>query len=125
MTRVTRDVAVADVADLLDGSHRACLAFSGPDGPEVVPVVLRFFEGRYVVGVADRDIAGLDAGAEAVLLVDDGIQWFDLRAVYARGVIEPSDPPPGARAGPRWFEVVPRKAVAWDYGSLREVGDES
>jgi hypothetical protein len=60
-----------------------------------------------------------------VLLVDEGVYFFDLCAVYVRGHAQPAEPPIGAHAGHTWFELIPLKTVAWDYGTLREVTDEA
>ncbi|MEZ4517272.1 MAG: hypothetical protein R3C44_10685 [Chloroflexota bacterium] len=57
------------------------------------------------------------------MLVDEGIYFFDLRAIYIRGHIQPAETPAGAPAEHVWFELIPSKTVAWDYGSLREVDD--
>ena len=54
------------------------------------------------------------------MLIDDGTHYFDLRAIYVRGMVTATAAPPGAPAGYRWFEVAPETAVAWDYGQLRE-----
>jgi hypothetical protein len=65
------------------------------------------------------------AGQEVVLLIDEGIYFFDLRAIYIRGRVKSAEAPRDAPAGRIWFEVIPLKTVAWDYGMLREVRDES
>lgn len=62
---------------------------------------------------------------EVVLLVNEGVQFFDLRAIYIRGRVKSVEAPNDAPAGRTWFEVIPIKTVAWDYGTLREVTDES
>jgi len=48
-----------------------------------------------------------------VLVVDDGPQWFRLRALTIRGTAVPP--------GKGCYRVEPRRVVAWDYGALREV----
>lgn len=58
-------------------------------------------------------------------LFDEGVQFFDLRAIYIRGRVKSVEAPNDAPAGRTWFEVIPIKTVAWDYGTLREVTDES
>ena len=63
-------------------------------------------------------------GQEVVLLVDEGIFYFDLRAIYIRGHVQPIEAPPGGRVSQMWFEVIPVKTVAWDYGTMHEVRDE-
>ncbi|MBE3560087.1 MAG: hypothetical protein IMW89_12805 [Ktedonobacteraceae bacterium] len=59
------------------------------------------------------------------MLVDEGIYFFDLRAIYIRGHAKPVEAPGDASAGHTWFELVPLKTVAWDYGTMREVKDEN
>ncbi|WP_077080853.1 pyridoxamine 5'-phosphate oxidase family protein [Mycobacterium numidiamassiliense] len=52
-------------------------------------------------------------GRNVVVIADDGPQWFRLRSLSVRGQ---------ARAiGDRSYRVAPKRIVAWDYGSLREV----
>lgn len=123
MKAVTRDVDPADVRDLLERPPRACISFAGEHGPECAPIVLLWRDGRYLVGVREGVVTRPASRQEVVLLVDDGIDWFDLRAIYVRGLLTPVDRPAdaGAGAGHGWFEVVPTKTVAWDYGQLREV----
>jgi hypothetical protein len=123
MPRVTRDVDPGRVRDLLERAPRACVAFAGDGGPVCLPAILIWREGRFLVGVLDDDLPRPAPGQEAVLLVDEGIQWFDLRAVYVRGRASPSDPPAGAPRHHRWFEIVADRTVAWDYGQLREERD--
>jgi hypothetical protein len=109
--KVTRDIDPVQAQDLLERVPRACLAFAGADGPQLYPVDLAFQEGRYRVRlpIPVQDLTS----AEAVLLVDDGIYYFDLRAVYIRGELR--------LEGSDWFELIPSKTVAWDYGTLRVV----
>lgn len=139
MRRVTRDVDTSDLHDLLERPARACIAHTGAGGPVARPVTLVWAEGRYLVGLPhpaarrpgtagndDGRMPGDEAeapvpGDEAVLLVDEGTRWFDLRAVYVRGVVRAADPPTGADPGLRWLEITPERTVAWDYGALREV----
>lgn len=58
--------------------------------------------------VADRDV---------VVVADDGPQWFRLRSLTVRGTAKPIDD--------RAYRLVPKRIVAWDYGSLREVSTPS
>lgn len=118
--RVSRDVAPDAVRDLLERVPRACVCFAGEHGPQALPALLAWRDRRHLAGLpetADRPAPG----QEVVLLVDEGIHFFDLRAVYVRGTARPVPAPDGVPAGHAWFEVVPVKTVAWDYGSLREV----
>lgn len=125
MKPVTRDIDPRGAQDLLERVPRACIALAGRHGPACLPVRLLWDDARYLVGVPE-DISPRPAtGQEIVLLVDDGIHWFDLRAVYVRGHVTPVDPPPGAPARHVWFDLAADKTVAWDYGQLREARDES
>lgn len=119
---VSRDVPVELAEDLLTSPPRACLAAGTADGPWVAPVQLRWSEGCFHVGAATHEVQPGLAGVEAVLLVDEGVHWFDLRAVYIRGRLRPVDPPPDAST--TWFELEPSRQLAWDYGQLREVSDD-
>ena len=128
MKQVTRDIDPQAARDLLERPARACLAFSGPAGPVVVPVILLWRENRYLLGLTPGSASPPAAGQEAVLLVDEGVYYFDLRAIYLRGQLQPIAAPDwvtpdGAVAGRDWFELLPIKTVAWDYGSMREVRD--
>jgi hypothetical protein len=125
MRAVTRDIDPAGASDLLERVPRACLAFTGADGPEVTPVVLECPEGRYLAGLAPGNGPLPTPGQEAVVLVDEGVQWFQLRAVSVRGVLRSADSPALAPSGHSWFEIVPSRVGAWDYGQLREAGDEA
>ena len=109
MKRVTRNIDPGCGRDLLERVPRACIAFASDHGPQAQPIVLVWHDGRYLAGIP----------------IDEGVHYFDLRAIYIRGLVEPAEAPGGAPAGRTWFEVVPLKTVAWDYGALREVRDES
>ena len=45
------------------------------------------------------------------MIVDDGPQWFRLRALMFRGT--------AISAGDQSYRIAPTRVVAWDYGSLR------
>lgn len=123
MKRVTRDIEPAAAHDLLERVPRACIGFASADGPQAQPVVLIWREGRFVVGLPTDAAALPGAGEEVVLLVDEGVYFFDLRAIYVRGELQPAAGPDGAPAGYTWMTLLPSKQVAWDYGMLREVDD--
>ncbi len=125
MKRVTRNIDLERVRDLLERVPRACIAFASDHGPEVQPVVLVWHDGRYLTGIPEDADHRPGSGHEVVLLIDEGVHFFDLRAIYIRGQVKPVEAPDGAPVGHTWFEVVPLKTVAWDYGMLREVRDES
>ena len=125
MKRVTRNIDPEGARDLLERVPRACVAFASDHRPQAQPVVLVWHDGHYMAGLpedADRRPGSSD---EVVLLIDEGVHFFDLRAIYIRGRVKPAEAPGGAPIGHIWFEVVPLKTVAWDYGTLREVRDES
>ena len=124
MKRVSRDIDLGSARDLLERVPRACLSFACDHGLQAQPIVLVWHDGRYLAGIpldADRQP---DSGQEVVLLIDEGISFFDLRAIYIRGLVQTAEAPSGAPAGHTWVEVVPLKTVAWDYGMIREVKDE-
>ena len=124
MKRVTRNIDPGSARDLLERVPRACLSFASDHGPQAQPIVLVWHDGRYLAGIPlDTDpLPG--SGQEVVLLIDEGISFFDLRAIYIRGQVKQASAPRGAPASRTWFEVIPLKTVAWDYGTLREVRDE-
>jgi deazaflavin-dependent oxidoreductase (nitroreductase family) len=124
MKRVTRNIDPSRAQDLLERAARACLCFATNHGPQAQPVVLVWQDGRYLAGIPEQTELQPDSGEEVVLLLDEGIHFFDLRALYIRGRLEPAETPRDAPSGHTWGEVVPLKTVAWDYGMLREVSDE-
>lgn len=124
MKQVTRNIDPDSARDLLEHVPRACLCFASEQGPQAQSIVLMWRDGRYLIGIplnADRQPG---PGQEVVLLVDKGVHFFDLRALYTRGRLEPAEVPGEVPSGYTWGEVVPFKTVAWDYGMLREVKDE-
>jgi hypothetical protein len=122
--RVTRDIDPADGRDLLERVPRACLAFASAEDPQALPAVLVARDGRYLVGISELANQCPGPGQEAVVLVDEGVHYFDLRAIYIRGHSQPVGAPTGANGDHNWFEVIPLKTVAWDYSSRREADDE-
>ncbi len=120
MRQVTRDIDPRQAQDLLERVPRACLSFASQSGPRVWPVEVWWQPGRCLVGIPAGAEDRPGPGQEAVLLVDEGIYYFDLRAITIRGQVQPAAAPPGARAETAWFELVPSKTVAWDYGSMRD-----
>jgi hypothetical protein len=124
MKRVTRDIDPDAARDLRERVPRACLAFACDHGPQAQPLLVVWHDGRYLAGLpADAEPRPRD-GDEVVLLIDEGIYFFALRALYIRGRVQPAAAPAGAPTSGAWFEVAPRRTVAWDYGLLREVPDE-
>ncbi len=125
MKRVTRDVDPDRAQDLLERVPRACICFADDHGPQAQPVILVWHDRRYSFGVAENVDARPSSGQEVVLLVDEGVDFFNLRALYVRGRVQSTEPPKDAPTGYGWFELAPIKTIAWDYGALREVSDET
>ena len=124
MKRITRNVELVYNRDLLKRVPHACLSFACSHGPQAQPVVLLWEDNRYLMGIPEHAGYQPDADQEVVLLVDDGVYFFDLRAIYIRGRTKPITTPGGTPADHMWCEVAPLKTVSWDYGTLREVKDE-
>jgi hypothetical protein len=124
MKHVTRDIDPVDAHDLLERVPRVCLSFASDDGPYAQPIAFVWRDGRYLAGLPETANRQPAIDQEVVLLIDEGVYFFDLRAIYIRGHVKPIDTPDGAPTGRLWFEVIPLKTVAWDYGTLREVPDE-
>lgn len=114
-TRVTQRVPLAGIGSLLAGSARAAVAYVGPDGPECEPVVARLDDGIRVGFLPDA--APATVPERAVLVIDDGAWWFELRAAVWRGTLAPD----GDDDGLVWFRLDAGRFTAWDYGQLREV----
>ena len=124
MKQVTRNIDPDAARDLLDQAPRACIAFATDDGTEAQPVTLLWRDRRYLVGIPEPCVHRPHHGQEVVLLVDEGIHFYDLRAIYVRGALQPADVPADVNGEHAWFEIIPIKTVAWDYGTLHEVDDE-
>lgn len=125
MKRVTRNIDPMEARDLLERVPRACVAFGGDHGPQVEPVAVVFRNARYLVGLPVDGTGRPTVGDEVVLLIDEGVHFFDLRAMYIRGRVGPVDLREGLPEDCSWFAVEPTRTVAWDYGRMREVDDES
>lgn len=121
--RVTQRVPLAEVEDLLSGPARAAVAYAGPDGPECVPVVVQR-DGGIRIGAYPGAVATIGAPERVVLVIDDGADWFELRAAVWRSTVAPEGTGGSERPddeGFIWFRLDPLRFVAWDYGRLREV----
>jgi hypothetical protein len=123
--RITLNIDPVEARDLLERVPRACVAFVSDDGPQAEPVTVVFNDDRYLVGMPSSAASRLTAGEEVVLVVDDGVQFFDLRAIYVRGHVHPLGEVEGLATGSIWFEVQPTRAVAWDYARIRRADVES
>ncbi len=124
MKKVTRNIDPESAHDLLERVPRACIGFAHGDEPQAQPVDLIWRDDRYFVGLPSGAAYQPEDGQETVLLVDEGVYFFDLRAIYIRGLLQSTPPPSGAATGSTWYELTPTKTVAWDYGTLHEVDDD-
>jgi hypothetical protein len=112
---ITRDVEASAVADLALTPPRAALAATVDDEILLLPVSVTLEEPadpasspRIVqVPEGNPDLAGRNV----VVIADDGPQWFRLRSLTVRGMAK--------AMGDCTYRVVPKRIVAWDYGSLR------
>ena len=125
MKRITLNIDPVEARDLLERVPRACLAFVSDQGPQVELVPVLFKDDRYLVGMPSSAASHPTAHEEVVLLVDDGVLFFDLRAIYVRGHVQPLGSVEGLAGDFFWFAVQPTRTVAWDYARMREVDDES
>jgi hypothetical protein len=116
MKEVTRAVRPEDLAELLEHPPRATLAFVRDGVIQAAPAAFRLVDGRRLFGVP-RATGPLPPKAK--LLIDDGPWHFDLRGVWMRGLVAPTDLPPGAGGDLDWYELSPDKSVAWHYGRMR------
>ena len=124
MKQITRNIDLTSAHDLLERVPRACIAFAHDDGPQAQPVTVVWQDQRYFVGMPETADHQPEANQEVVLLVDEGVYFFDLRAIYIRGHVQPTEAPTNEPSEYTWFELLPLKTVAWDYGTLHEVNDE-
>lgn len=113
---VTVRVPLDEALDLLERPARACVGFVHDGHPHIEPVELRYENDRYLVGFAEGAVVP-DPSDELVLVVDEGVLFFELRAVYVRGVTGPLPSPPEGKA--RWVEVIPSRTSSWNYGRMR------
>lgn len=118
--RVTRDVAPADLRDLVDRPPRATVAFVEHDAVDLLPARAECSLDDHRFGVTAAAAPDLD-GREVVLVLDDGPYWFELRGVSVRGTARRSAADAGRVAdGLVWYRIEARRVLAWDYGRLRE-----
>jgi hypothetical protein len=122
--RITLNIDLVEARDLLERVPRACVAFTSDEGPQVELVTVLFKDDRYLVGMPSSAASHLTVHEEVVLLIDDGVQFFDLRAIYVRGHVQPLAGVEGLADDFFWIAVQPTRTVAWDYARIREVDDE-
>ena len=120
--RVTRDVEPAAIRQLLGDPPRATLAFLAAEAIELLPARARCDAGVYLFGVFP-DAAPDLARREVLLVIDDGMYWFQLRAISVRGVARRVDSPEsGAARRLAWYAIEHHRVLGWDYGAIRERG---
>ena len=68
MKRISLNIDPAEARDLLERVPRACMAFTGDDGPRAEPVTVRFQDDRYLVGMPSSAASQLSFHEEVVLL---------------------------------------------------------
>ncbi len=123
MKRVTRDIELKAAADLRARVPRACLAYAAGDGLANLPVKVIWHDERTLVALpADMELPPHN-NQEAVLLIDEGIYYFQLRAIYLRGSLQIVESPAGETGNYSWYELIPSRVAAWDYGKMRLVND--
>ena len=118
MPEITRAATLDDSADLLARVPHANLAFATPAGIDATPVAFRYFDGHYWIGLP-RGEETPTLGTHAMLLIDDGVFYFDLRGVRVRGTLRDAATPPALDNRLRWLDLEPLKINAWHYGSMR------
>ncbi|MBF8286542.1 MAG: hypothetical protein HW393_356 [Dehalococcoidia bacterium] len=125
MKRITNAVDPEKMWDLLERVPRACIAFNNGGMVEVVPVEFRFQKGRCWIGVSGEGSEPTPEPNEPVkLLIDEGMYYFDMRGIWIRGrALFSEERPVGGSPAVIWFQLVPEKFVAWDFGAMREVED--
>ncbi len=125
ITPITRGISPDLAQELLKRAPRACISFACDHCAHAQPVALASPDRRFLVGLPQDAQCLPVPGQEVVLLVDEGIHFFDLRAVSIRGRAQPAAAPPGLLADLRWFEVIPERIGGWDFGALRQISDDN
>jgi len=123
MRRITNAVDPERTQGLLERMPRACVAFNNAGIVELVPVEFEFQAGRYWIGMLGGRSEPAPGPDEPVkLLIDEGMHYFDMRGIWIRGrALFGEERPEGGSPAVNWFQLVPEKFVAWDFGAMREV----
>jgi hypothetical protein len=126
MRRITNAVDPEKMRDLLERVPRACVAFNNAGMIAVVPVEFRFQAGRYWIGMSGGGSGPSPGPDEPVkLLIDEGMYYFDMRGIWIRGrALLGEERPEDGSPALNWFQLVPEKFVAWDFGAMREVREQ-
>lgn len=118
--RAIRDVEPTALRDLLDHPPRATVAFVDHGEVDLLPVRARSSAQAHRFGVAMAGAPDFH-DREVILLIDDGQYWFELRGISVRGVARRMPPEQGEAGGLAWYTIEPRRILAWDYATIREV----
>jgi len=126
MRRITNAVDPEKMRDLVERVPRACVAFNNAGIVEAVPVEFRFQGGRYWIGMPGGGSGPVPGPDQPVkLLIDEGMQYFAMRGIWIRGrALFSEGRPEGGSPALSWFQLVPEKFIAWDFGAMREVDDQ-
>lgn len=119
MGRITQRVDASALDALVERPPRAAITFTHGEDIEAVPVAFRRDRGKLWIGI-DRGLpVSNGTPVPAVVVVDGGRYWFELRAITWRGRLVPAMAPPAA-ADLQWFEFLVDSDVSWDYATLHE-----
>jgi hypothetical protein len=123
MRRITHAVDPEKMRDLLERVPRACMVFLSAGMVEIVPVEFRFQEGRYWIAISGDGSDPAPGPDEPVKLhIDEGMYYFDMRGIWIRGrALFSEERPEAGSPALTWFQLVPEKFVAWDFGAMGEV----
>ena len=124
MRRISNAVDPEKMRELLERVPRACVAFNNAGIVELVAVEFRFQAGRYWIGMSGESGPAPGPHETVKLLIDEGMYYFDMRGIWIRGRALFSEERPEAGLVLNWFQLVPEKFVAWDFGAMREVEDQ-
>lgn len=126
MRRITHVMDLENMRDLLERAPRACIAFNDAGRVELVPVDFRFQKGRYWVGLSGAGCGPAPGADKPVkLLIDEGMYYFDMRGVWIRGrAFFGEERPEGGPSALNWFQLLPDKFVAWDFGAMRKATEQ-
>ncbi len=114
MKRVTRNIDPGSARAGLARIPRACFYFASDHGLQAQLSVLVWQDGRYLASIPQHADRKPGPAHEVVLLIDEGVHCFDLRAIYIRGQIKQATVPPEVPvADCMWLEAVPLKTVTW------------
>jgi hypothetical protein len=118
--RVTRDVSMSALRDLLESPPRATVAFLDGGAVDILPARARCTVAKHQFGVVSDTAPNLD-NREVVLVIDAGSKsWFKLRGLSVRGLATRVQPPASEGLDLTWYAIEPRRILAWDYDSIRE-----